>query len=564
MKRGAFYLTALTLFALAMTVAVAFQAARNRHPARKAVIDEDRPIGRGPKVLISTLDGLKRSGVKAPAFAAELASEVFPMGDYTFENTAQVVMVSNRIRTGARSGPGPAVNLMLFQPVVVISTGQSSYQASAQGTGFRVKAIGSSDSAALIPIPNAYPTSFSTGRPGPSIFANGTDNQVLKLKDGSLLAMRASIYWGDVNPKPAWWNTVQIQGSPKGARVGTMCWTSSDGRTWKSAGFVDPLATLKGRYAVPRPKPQEPDGCPDGCYGGFDRMEAYADPYTGYVYSTSSATGGALFDSSGKQVEGRADTTMLWRSTDSGKTWEMIFEFGAWTPIVMTSTPDGRLYLYSCVGLQPTLWFGQPMGGTSMSFHGPFNVGLTNVPVGADDLYGALVYKATNSIARVSADASGSKVRISYPYQNSDGRTSVAFANVTIPAGAAATPQATLAWAVDPAKGATILASAFIDGDAAAAAMKSNTALFYWIEGSGTAGASPPDGSARVMGMLFRGEHEVSDPIEIGTSFSPNYSQGHYTGSGSFVELGRQKFFVHWGRQDGLFGRVVAVKGAKF
>jgi hypothetical protein len=190
----------------------------------------------------------------------------------------------------------------------------------------------------------------------------GTDNLLLKTGDGSLLAIRMVGTWGPVAQRPPWWDRVNIQGKPHGARVAAYAWRSTDcGATWTRVGSIDPINIANGRYAVPRPTEE---GCPQGCFGGWDRIDGYVDPWTGHIYVTANAVGGPVIDyTTGREIEGHAVTHFLFRSTDGGASWNAVHEFGAWTPIVVSSTPNGRVFLYSVIGDQPSLAYSQAGGG---------------------------------------------------------------------------------------------------------------------------------------------------------------------------------------------------------
>src|SRR5205823_10226703 len=109
-----------------------------------------------------------------------------------------------------------------------------------------------------------------------------------------------------------------------------------------------------------------PDGTPMWWIGDGDREELYVCPFTGYVYLTSRVTSGPYgpLDPIDTGVVPRRDTYLLFMSRDNGQAWDLISEdLPAVEPLIMTSTPDGRLFLFQIVGWQPTVYFTEtPVG----------------------------------------------------------------------------------------------------------------------------------------------------------------------------------------------------------
>src|SRR5262249_34138434 len=185
--------------------------------------------------------------------------------------------------------------------------------------------------------------------PNPGYLGGHTDNQIVKLKDGSLLVMRACMYWPTVvNPKP--WQQATLtdyRGSnvPRvGGRGANVVWhgfhpgkpqPAPPGEIdWVLQGAADPFVFNNGGS--------------DG-FLASDRPEFYACPYTGYVYLTAGyvpAQGTPGYDPT-KTPENQPKTPVLLYSPNQGKDWYVVTIFtGAASqdiPLVMTSTPNGRL-----------------------------------------------------------------------------------------------------------------------------------------------------------------------------------------------------------------------------
>lgn len=507
---------------------------------RKRPID-DEP--RGMKVRTTpdpAVLRLRRSWPFELASPPHQTSGVFPITSKGYiENTAQVI--------------GPGANRACPRGRVVVATGQYGDPPNpAERVAWvrdLVDAAGRFDAAA-VPTKWTFPITAQDEL--------GTDNVLLKLRDGSLLAIRNGVTWRPPAPKPAWWDHVNIATYPKGARVGAFVWRSTDGgKTWTEQTIIDPANFDAGRYAIPRPL--------ENSFGGWDRLEGYADPWNGSVYVSCNAAGGPVVDyTTGQQVENNAYTQYVFRSTNSGKTWQSILKVGAWTPLVMTTTPNGRLYVYSLIGDQPTLFYTLlgPWPAVQFSSAKPvfyyYDVGGLRFPLlaGCDPNYGTLVYKPTNSISRISTDATSSRVRLTYPWVNANGRTALAVMNVEVPNEAAdpvVTPVATFQ-AMDTS--CSVLASNFIDPDATGAAnWKSNTALLYWIEGSTDAAKN-----SYVRYSVFYGDSGYSPPAVIGGPSKPTVNSGHYTYGGCYTHKdGSLNFLPLWVEPGGIRANLVTV-----
>jgi hypothetical protein len=189
------------------------------------------------------------------------------------------------------------------------------------------------------------------------------DPILLKHKDGSLYAFRLMRTWEDPtpDPKPTWWDEITpgACNGHSGCRGGAGVWRSTDcGRNWTLLSVIDPLKFEDGDYAWPRVNdmnvPYEK--------GSFDRIEAYTDPWTGHLYFSTFVAGGPKIDfqpgpNYGTKIENSKSTHFLLRSTDGGNTWELLQKLTATTPLVMTSTPNGRLYVFTVRGSKPLLYY---------------------------------------------------------------------------------------------------------------------------------------------------------------------------------------------------------------
>lgn len=423
----------------------------------------------------------------------------------------------------------------------------------------------------------------------------GTDNILVKGKDGATIyLLRNGVTWASVASKPKWWSNYKIAGNPNGSRVVTFVMKSSNcGASFENVGKIDPLNFDNGKFAVPRPILD--------AFGGWDRLEAYVDPFNGNMFVTVNAAAGVA-DANGKtktQLDGNKKTTdqqvynhFLFKSSDNGKTWQKIHEYGAWTPIVITTTPNGRIYLYSLMGETPMIAYSTlASGNTKFTEFKKVNYKLFNladIEGGVNGVYGCAMYKPTNSISRVSIDTNSSKIRISYPIVNGYNHTGVAIAGVEVSdTGAPVTTPLALVYGQDMTK-QSIMSSQFIEPDADIAA-KSNKAAFYWVEAEATSKnpeiTTGADGKEKLDCFAFSGKASANyviinseKPMGIlkGKFLSKTGSgdrffnvanmndRGRYFGDyaygGSYFANGRSYFLGQWREDDGVQANIISVK----
>ncbi|MGB5400825.1 MAG: PAN domain-containing protein, partial [Thermoanaerobaculia bacterium] len=400
------------------------------------------------------------------------------------------------------------------------------------------------------------------------------DNVLVKLPDNSLVAFRLIRTWEPISPQPSWWNKVAaitasetIGCNQNGCRGGIGVWRSTDcGQTWSQLAVIDSAAFENGRYAWPRPD--------EHWHGGYDRVEAYADPWTGYIFVAAYAVGGPEMDyTTNTPLSERVERHFIFQSADGGRTWNQIHDFRFASPIVMTSTPDGRLYLFAVnrrnptpdepnlVRDQPTLFYTR-VGPPGFEFSGPWDVSYRETPqsapllAGADSNYGDQVGFDTNSISRITAAGSTGKVRLSYQFMDGDGRTAIAVVKAEVRDDSAAPIVTPLARFHAEEPGTSILASSFIDPDPPSVlARPSNAALFYWIEGS-----TDPTSNSYSRFSIFRGEGGGTEPALLGGPWRPNVSIGHYGYGGAFsTPDGSLNFLAQWAESGGIRANIVSV-----
>ena len=78
-----------------------------------------------------------------------------------------------------------------------------------------------------------------------------TDNQVVRLKDGSLLALKDTFLWDRIKKEPPAWFEEIVTGSGDrvGQRGGEVLFRSVDcGETWRTHSTIDMASFLGGKY----------------------------------------------------------------------------------------------------------------------------------------------------------------------------------------------------------------------------------------------------------------------------------------------------------------------------
>jgi hypothetical protein len=209
--------------------------------------------------------------------------------------------------------------------------------------------------------------------------AVSTDNQIVRLADGAMLIARNGCIWSDFPAgtlRPPWFDETKIKGC--GAyrarqRGAVPVFRSQDGVDWTQVGVIDFAVAAGGAYGAPRPYSNsakqadvKPIGTADSSadppeveqdkdasgnlhwwIGGGDRTELYACPFTGNVYVSFLVAAGPY----GGDPPALVRTCLVFVSHDRGETWELITEdLPDKPPVVMTSTPDGRLFLVQATG----------------------------------------------------------------------------------------------------------------------------------------------------------------------------------------------------------------------
>lgn len=455
----------------------------------------------------------------------------------------------------------------------------------------------------------------------------GTDNQIVRLVDGSLLVVKGAAFWRSFSVDAPPWATEIIglnnMGVPRvGLRGGELFFRSVDGgQSWLLRSWIDYGEVLGRAFGAPRPsrlkapdpgryphdlvRPIDADVCVDHqdtwpnsggrmwWQGGGDRQELYACPFTGNVYMTTTVIRGP-YDG----IDFRAGS-LLWMSSDLGRTWTNIAppreagDLWPWgEPTVITSTPDGRLFVLMLVNSVPTIYcsldpvtksvFKDPKspGGSPPAMSGPHSVLFADdsgtAPYGTE-LPGQnqriIQGQQTGiSIARVGTDGQASTIRVAYPTPNPYGHQDICVVNVSVTGGADPTVTARSVIRFSPGDDRfdpdrSLLFPHFVQAEMAPPDYTGHSMLF-WIDANATTSAEwegTPPLRCRTKFSVFSGEFGFTTPgflsMRGGDPTWTSAEQGDYTTGCSFWTPGLGlRFLGMWVEEDGIHVNTVAVR----
>jgi hypothetical protein len=392
---------------------------------------------------------------------------------------------------------------------------------------------------------------------------NGTDNQIIRLQDGSLLASKNGYTWADLNPQPAWFGAVNI---PYGnnllssrMRNAVYLFQSTDGgASWKPWSMIDAAAVAGGKYAWPQPS----TGSSTGWWvGGIDRTELYQDPWSGDIYVSGHGDGGPL---TLNNVLTENHAGVIFRTQDGGKTWPTYHTFSeanSSRPYMMTSTLNHRLIVFNITNNIPTLYYSEK--GKLSAGH-PIIAEQNGQPLthGTDGNQED-VGRSTPCITRISSYGDADLVWVAYPSLNAAGRQIYVIAQVGIGGSASPSVKLVATVAAEDATATSAVMGAFVSDDLVDPGDTNTTpcALFYWVD-------SPPSTSPDKNKLLAR--YQI---IYYGGAFPPGYLSvtgggrryfsrlgiGHYFSGGYFWFNNRLNFLTQWTEPDGIKANVVSL-----
>jgi hypothetical protein len=460
-----------------------------------------------------------------------------------WENTSQAIAPSSAVPNGA----------------IVTNIGQP------RGTGFDWRDLVDSSSAFSLNAPTTtVPYPFAAGQ------ASATDNQLLLLQDGSLLGIKAGYISSDLPSPPAWFNTCAISGqTSQQARNAIFAFRSTDaGKNWSLLSVIDAAVVSGGDFGWPQGDGSHA-GNGSGGVGGFDRCEAYQDPFTGRIYVSGGGDGGPYKKSDGTVVSKHAGVVFV--STDNGVTWSEQARFpnqgkgGA--PYVMTSTPNHPLVVFNLWN-GPTLYhLDKNASKLSAGQDVTLNVDGTSFGVQGDAGIGDL-RGAPACVARVGAQGNRDEVWVAYPTLNDHSHQIYKVCLVTFDSsGSSGNPpsvqEVVTIQAQDPVNRCVALGQFVQDVlPSPPSGNPANFTLFYWVDAPPSTAADPNHLVVRGKLLCNRvGHYQVTDlSVAGGATRSFNrFAMGDYFKGGAFVWNSDLNFLAQWVEQDAAKGNILSV-----
>jgi hypothetical protein len=437
-----------------------------------------------------------------------------------------------------------------------------------------------------------------------------TDNQLVRLKDGSLLAAKNSCVWDDIRPNPpVWFDEPRVYGcvSAQSRQRGSvhLFRSTNCGSSWQLRSIIDFATFLNGKYGYPRPSkfvnphlpnsdvqtdvdPNDQDIDANGnrlwWIGGGDRTEVYSCPFTGYVYLTTRIISGPYYHRPDNYIAPGRNAYVLFYSTDSGQTWQPINkEFPGCESLVMTSTPNGRLFLFQ-VCSDPLVYFStQPVNAAAIpeiSPGYPVHYMEGNVPIPAaldrnDDTtdprdsryaYEVAQHSITYApaISRLSADKSSNKIRVAYQALNTSGRQEYCIVDVDVqnPNQVPVITPLRIIRAENP-NDYSALFGTFIDPDYIDMpdGLISNLSVFYWLEAP-RKGLSSKQYAIRYIALE---DDHSSDPAYLSVkdsnprTWATRQDIGDYMTGGLFWKDNTLNYLAQWVEPDGIKANIITL-----
>ena len=404
---------------------------------------------------------------------------------------------------------------------------------------------------------HAYPVPERTQLPW-------TDNQIIRLQDGSLIAIKKGAMWSDATPRPEWFDKVDIghfggDGSSKRARNSVFVFRSTNfGQNWGFWSVIDTAVVAGGIFGWPQPTPGQ---ITPWWNGGFDMTWLYQDPWTRDIYVSGKVDSGPFPKNDGTMSSQGGGAVLV--SHDNGLTWPDAHLVKSNGTLLMTSTPRHPLIALSTGG--PTLYF---LAKGSKKLSEGFAVLVSEdgetVAMNTDGKSVGLGYRGLPGITRIGESGDRDRVRVAYPALEGEQQV-YKVANVTF--GGATPPSIELVTTIrseEPLKRSCV-GAAFIGNDRvdAMTANPDEAALLYWFETLPDLQNGPNAVAARYQ--VFYGAKGHTKPAHLSVrNGQPRYfaqqSMGHYVQSGCFVWNGKLHFLPQWVEQDGIKGNVVTIE----
>ena len=442
----------------------------------------------------------------------------------------------------------------------------------------------------------------------------GTDNQVVRLASGDVLIQRDSmttqlgtgtdVSWK--NTRTMLYDASTAKWFSKTAAHGCFTFFRSNPKSLglEYVGMLNLAEYESGTFGRPRPmsakykadvswdqQGKDKDGIPMFWPGSGDRTELYCCPFTNNLYLTTRVISGPS-----TKKETAQDLGLLFGSKDEGKTWKLLKKFDGWSPFVMTSTPDGRLWVLNqnyagminadTAFLMPKLLVSRPVAKNTLPEG--FNEKLFSEKefdrAAGPNAVAMEVKQSHPSIARLINRPGGEGVLLSYQVQNSMGNQEICIVKAQINGGiittkkicqlnankfnkniAAKTTSKVSTEESGPRKDHSAMYAAFIQPDLAGVdpSLWRDDSVLYWIDAHAPV-AKDPHYTARYAffsgGELVNGGF-LSSKDGVQRDWLTQRDPGDYMKSGSFFNKDKSISFVPvWCEFDGLHATMITVK----
>jgi hypothetical protein len=436
---------------------------------------------------------------------------------------------------------------------------------------------------------------------------SGTDNHLLKLKDGSLMALRMAITRRDITPKPAWWNVEKMQTDGGNLFInqpnqrGATLFFKYDAKTssWKQGNYIfDAANTLNGDFGVPRIANDANNKPMFSTYyiGGNDRPEFYQDPWTGRLYMTMWGSGGvtpevkknAVKPGDQPKIGDLKIATFVVYSDDLGNTWKLLDRVDNLliVPMMITSTKEGRVFLaheYNMFGADAAMVVRYNLKSDPTKLCTPIVIdkNMANYMLQTDSMaYMMDKYLIPQlTICRVGNDANRSVIRMAYnAIDKTSGRQFIKTGTLIVNSDTEGDYQYIPGASIKPGDAASsAVYPTLIEADPDAAGNATDISALYWIESTASnmgnaatknIGTSEKRFSARYC--VIAGEGKVISKGSLSATGNNKREwgngyllQGDYFTGGFFHAGGRLNFLAQWTEPDGIKGNIISVMPEK-
>jgi hypothetical protein len=434
----------------------------------------------------------------------------------------------------------------------------------------------------------------------------GTDNQMVRLLDGSLLLVHGGSSWG-----PSAGQTLPYANEMVAQYIGDspvhaasrgynfFFYRSTDcGQTWTylSTATIDYGSFAGGKYGFPRmvnsAYSEVFSSSQQATYpntsnkmwwvGGGDREELYACPFTGNIYLTTDFVSGAYSNSTFKPAPNQPGGTRLQGGmllmasqaafATNSVSWTLVSDQLGWAggPRVMTSTGDGRLFMVS----QGSNNLPQVQYSTSSVTSGTTPTISAGVPAAFVDSTGKQVPIAFTSQVQLGGEEFGlavsrrvtgpDRIRFVYPVLNANNMQEARLVNFDATTNAAANVAAFSA--SNPADH-SVMYPTFIEPDYIdlPIGVSTDASLLYWFDVPSTTSSNPV---FTMNAALVTQDSTISSTFPLSvlggvkrTWQGGPYQMGDYMSGGFFFNNNNKtlNYVAQWVEPTGMTENVVTV-----